>query len=111
MRRVAGDNVHVIEQDDRTLRLCVVCGTTAHRSARPGWYSKTWFSIPSWSRIFLKNCARLHLVAGRIGCIDAEVLLHPIHGEVGVLLHTVGRDTCRRPAGLGGAGLRAAGRS
>src|SRR5262249_34023294 len=29
----------------------------AQRSARPGWYSKTRFSIPSSSKIFLKNVA------------------------------------------------------
>ena len=45
----------------------VVCGTRAHRSPRPGAYSKTRFSMPSWSRIFLKNAAaRISLPGGLV---------------------------------------------
>src|ERR1700740_281071 len=54
-----------------------LCGNTAQRLARPGAYWKTWFSIPSASRIFLKNCAAcISLPGGLVVSIRKYCCIH-----------------------------------
>ena len=57
----------------------VVRGIRAHRSARPGAYSKSWFSMPSCSKILLKNsAARISLPGGLVVSICRYFRSHSI---------------------------------
>ena len=47
---------------------------------------------------------RPHLVARRIRGIDAQVLLHPVHGQIGILLQMLGRNPRRSHRRGSGAG-------
>ena len=86
MRWIAGDYVHVVEQDDWALGL-----GGGMRKARPkisatGRIVEDAVFDPLLIENSLEERNRLHLISGRIGRVDTQVVLHPGNGQVGILL-------------------------
>ena len=83
---VAGDDIHVVEQDERTFAL-----RRGSRQAGPQISaSRGVFEDAILDSFLVENFLvkrhRAHLMAGRVGGVDAQVLLHPGDCEIRVLL-------------------------
>src|SRR5262244_560017 len=105
MGRVAGHDIHVVKQDDRTLGI-----SSAMRDSRPkirpsGKILEKLVFYAFLIEGLLEECCRPHLVAWRVGGIYPQVLTHPLDGKVGVLLDALGGDCIRSSWDVGGFGL------
>lgn len=89
MGRVTGDNIHVIQQDDRPPSRFDGVRHACPEIAAPGRiFEGDVFDSLLVENVLVKGNGA-HLVARRVGGIDAQILLHPSYGEVGVLLQVV----------------------
>ena len=90
MRGVTGNHIGVIEQDERSLGLgggMAKSGPQIAASRRV--FENAVLDSFRIEHVFVKrNCA--HLVPGRIGGVDAQVLLHPLNRQIGILLKMIG---------------------
>ena len=94
MRGVAGDHIHVVQQDDRTLRLARSCAAGAPTNRRvPGAYSNDAILDSFLIENLLEERHRLHFISRRIRRIDPQIFLHPCDRQIGILLQVLARES------------------
>ena len=77
VRGIAGNHIHVVQQNDRPLRLSVVCGNLRPQIAASRRILEDAILNPFLIKNILVERNRAHFVAGRIGGVDAQIFLHP----------------------------------
>ena len=102
MRGIAGDHIHVVQQDDRLLRLSICSGmrqASPEIAASGSVFERAVLDAFLIKNLFVKRNG-VHLMAGRVRGVDAQILLHPGHREIGILMQMVsgnaGRSHCER---------------
>jgi hypothetical protein len=96
MRWVAGDHIHVVQKNEGTLSsACGMRQTGPQIGATRRILEDLVLDAFLVENLFEKRRGS-QLIAGRVSSIQAQVLLHPLDGKIGILLHP------RRRNGIGG---------
>jgi len=106
VRGVAGDHVHVVQQNDWALCLSRGVGKPRPQIGTPGRVFENLGSDALVIEDLLQEHGRTRFISRRIGRVDAQVLLHPGDGEVGILLQVSRRNARRGHRSSLGIGIR-----
>ena len=85
MRRIAGHHIHMVQQNNRPFPLGCCMWNSRPKIAAP----RRVLEHPILNPFLIKNLLverhRPHFIPRRIRRVDAQVLLHPRHCQVGIL--------------------------